>query len=286
MLSLRQLGSVVLFALATACSGTTESPTTSSGVPGVPFTVRRVGPVSIARVDAELASLAKEEVVACAPIADLARTELCVFQEGATLVASLGRAAFGIEKLGGSVLDHESLAKLSGGGAIAGVDLEASALATFREKHLRVAASLGEPKSDAARRVVAMESEFWTAYVVPVILPDPERVLLGVPRSQDGTVDRQTLDHEYLHAQFFEDTRLEAAVGRCFDAAPAPRRDAVIEHLRSLAVYDVTQARLVRNEYFAYGLTGAFEGEPGLEGLRADLESCLAKEGGSPAHVR
>lgn len=112
MLSLRNLGSVVLFALATACSGTTESPTTSSGVP---FTVRRVGPVSIARVDAELASLAKEDVVACAPIADLARTELCVFQEGATLVASLGRAAFGIEKLGGNVLDHESLAKLSGG---------------------------------------------------------------------------------------------------------------------------------------------------------------------------
>jgi len=101
-------------------------------------------------------------------------------------------------------------------------------------------------------------------------------VLLAISRSADGSVDTKTVEHEYLHAQFSEDLRMEGAVGLCFDTLPEARRSAVVELLASLAIYDVTQARLVRNEYFAYALTGDLDGVAGLAGARDELEGCLA----------
>lgn len=266
-----------------ASSGPSEGPISGDGQ--APITVMRVSAVSIGRVDAELTPRVTERAVVCAPLVERARTELCVFPSRTTLVSSLGRAALGIEKLRGNVLDHESLAKLANGSAIGGVDFESSALAAFRDTQMRASLVLGPPKSDAARRVVATESAFWESYVVPVVVPDPERVLLGVPRAEDGGLDAQVLDHEYLHAQFFEDAALEVAVGQCFDALPEVRKAAVTETLRAAAVYDTANPRLVRNEYLAYTLTDGFDGVTDLEGARGELESCLTRARVSVAHA-
>lgn len=279
------VGLVAAGCLAGCAASTAASDGAVPGEGPAPITVRHVAAVPIGRVEAELAPSANEGVVACAPITELARTEICVFPSRPTLVSSLGRAAFGIEKLRGKVIGHESLAKMAEGGAIGGIDLESSALATFRDAQQRASAALGAPNSEGARRAVAIESAFWDAYVVPVTLADPKRVLLGVPRLEEGGLDAQTLDHEYLHAQFFESAGLEAAVGRCFDALPEARRAAVLETLNDMGVYDTTEPRLVRNEYFAYTLTDGFVGVFALDGARSELESCLAKAGVSPTHA-
>lgn len=272
-----------------ACSspvseGDVDADELPSGVSSGGIAIVREPPVSIGRIATVLGPKVRAGAVACAPIGELEHTDFCLFPGHFTLRAALGRAAFGIEKLGGKVLDHESLGRLADGDAVGGVDLESSALSTFHTNWKTVAPKLGQPKSDSSRRAVVVEAAFWDAYVVPVVLGDPKRVLLGVPRSDDGQVDATTIDHEFLHAQFFESARLEVAVGRCFDKLSGARREAVVDYLSSLAVYDVAQSRLVRNEYFAYALTGALDGG-GISGAQSELETCLAAQGAAPKHA-
>jgi hypothetical protein len=184
---------------------------------------------------------------ACAQLLGFRSTQLCVFVDAVVMGYAFKRAAFYIEQRPGYFLSDQAIA---GESAIAGVDLESSALAVFYGNWQARLPKLADATTPEQRTALEVESAFWRDYVTTKVLPDPRMVLLAIP--SDG-YQASVFDHELVHATFFETPAMDAAVQDFLANVVEPQDFSAIQATLK-PYYALSDARLIRNEFAAYML--------------------------------
>ena len=84
----------------------------------------------------------------------------------------------------------------------------------------------------------------------------------------------------------FESTTVANATGTCFEKLSPEQRASFLDWIRRAAVYDSNRARLVLNEFVAYGVTGGLEGVEKLAGTADSSAACMSENGAPFARVK
>lgn len=219
----------------------------------VPETIRRVREVA----DGRLALPPSAARVECVELTDVSGVIVCVFNTARFMNYALNRASEFVEHerkvlSDRAHLDEETIETAEGH------DLRGEDLLAFDRAWTAARSSFAPVDDEDSREKLALERDFWDAFVRPRLKKTPDLVLLAVAI---GTDIEATLSHEILHAQYFQTKELRRIVGEYWSASVS---DADKERVKAALreSYDVENAELLVNEFQAYVLMhGAEESE-------------------------
>ncbi len=237
----------------------------------------------------ELASLAQEaksggyRTIACAEIAEISGTILCLFDDIATGNLAFYRAATWIEGTRSIEARHfvpnyfaYADAVKAPGAYVDGVDLQGRDLRAYRD------AASAACLRDKAVCFNTAEQAVFDDFLAPLDRQRGDTVILGTSYGRTAVIG-----HEILHAQYFLFPKFRAVVDCYFDTVLSDAsRDEVRRDLADS--YDVTNAFLIRNEFQAYLLqSGETSHLPHLRATdREALLRILREAGGFPVMPR
>jgi hypothetical protein len=233
---------------------------------------------------------------ACGEVRELPHTQICVFSHKRFMNLALNRASQWVEA--GELMDHERHAISRQNAQVEGHDLTADSIREFRKAYEQRHASMKIPVGNfgaEVQQIVALERELHDSFVAPVLAKQSDMVLLAV--AIDTDLDA-TLDHEILHAQYFQTPAMRSAVDTYFASAVSKAdAESITSKLAASGAYKVTPSQgdsapvlakkrsLLVNEFQAYMLMRGASGSllsRWVPTYQAGLTAALKAKGVTP----
>jgi hypothetical protein len=233
---------------------------------------------------------------ACGEVRELPHTQICVFSHKRFMNLALNRASQWVEA--GELMDHERHALSRQNSQVEGHDLTADSIREFRKVYDQRRASMKIPVGNfgpEVQQIVALERELQDSFIAPTLAKQSDMVLLAV--AMDTDLDA-TLDHEILHAQYFQTPAMRSAVDSYFsNAVSKVDAESITSKLAGSGAYKVTPSQgdsvsvlakkrsLLVNEFQAYmlmrGANGSFLSR-WVPAYQAGLTAALKAKGVTP----